>query len=114
MRTSSAALLLLASGCARSAEKPEGNLIACALGGSDAFVRSCAIQRTATDSGESVVIRRPDGGFRRFAINRDEVAAADGAETVKTTAAARFLEEAVGGDRYRIPRIQSGGVAHAR
>jgi hypothetical protein len=45
--------------------------IECALAGSLAFERSCTTEQIAGSDGKILVIRHPDGGFRRFDILTD-------------------------------------------
>jgi hypothetical protein len=88
-----------------TADVPAGEKIACALGGSDRPVAECAIER----SGESLTIRHPDGGFRRFAVTGDRIEAADGAASANVQViAGNRIEIAVDGDRYRLPAALVG------
>ena len=52
-----------------------------------------------------LVVRHPDGGFRRFEVMRDGtgLAAADGAERAVVSLHEQGIEVAVGTDRYRFP-----------
>jgi hypothetical protein len=79
--------------------------IACALGGSTEFVRDCKIERVEQEGRLSLVVRHPDGGFRRFDVLTDGrgVAVADGAEQAETALVGSELEVVVGADAYRFP-----------
>jgi hypothetical protein len=54
--------------------------IECALAGSTGFDRNCTTERISGPEGQLLVIRHPDGGFRRFKILTDGrgLAPADG------------------------------------
>ena len=110
-RTSTAGFLLLLAACTQEAdEQPaaaameEDSLIECALDGSGSFARDCTIERTARAGALAIVVRHPDGSFRRFAAyeNGTEIETADGAERAATTPYDGGLEVAVGSNRYRI------------
>lgn len=77
----------------------------CAQGGGE-LRAECTAERTAMPGGGvAITMRHPDGHFRRFAVSPDArtVEAADGAEPVAVSRAARALEIAIGSDRYRLP-----------
>lgn len=79
------------------------NRIDCRFPGADQFERSCTFEREGEDV---LVIRKPDGGFRRLRIVSDGrgVIAADGAEQAEVTVLAdNRIEVAIGGDRFRLP-----------
>ncbi len=82
-----------------------GEQIACALGGGAGFTPVCAVDRAQVDGHGVLVVRHPDGGFRRFAVLADGrgLAAADGAEVAQVAVAEKLLEVRVGEDRYRFP-----------
>ncbi len=111
MRTSSAALLLLAlaacsQGESEAAAAGQGDeLIECAVNGAPAFVRECAAERVEDGERVMLVVRHPDGGFRRFEVtdNGEGLATADGADTATILRSADGLDVAVGSDRYRFP-----------
>ena len=108
-RTFSTAAVLLLAACSPDAavvaSADEDDLIACALGGSASFTRDCVVERAQTDGGVLLVVRHPDGGFRRFVASADRlgVAPADGAEPATLSFGDDGVEVAVGGDRYRFP-----------
>jgi hypothetical protein len=118
MRTSSAALLLLVTACSSGASEvapPDpDDLIECALAGAASFARDCAVERSEEEAGLILVVRHPDGGFRRFEVLTDGrgLASADGADraqiAVHGTGVDSGIEVAVGADRYRFPATIAG------
>ena len=102
MRIFSAGLCLVLAACGGTptGERPVGEAIACALDGAAGFESECTLER----SGDQLIVHRPDGGFRRFAVTGGAVAALDGADAADIARDADgTLEIAVEGDRYRIP-----------
>lgn len=88
------------------------NRIECALHGADAFTRDCMVERAPQDGVLYLVVRQPDGAFRRFQVLKDGrgIAAADGAEEAETTLSGDILEVTVGKDRYRFPATQKAHI----
>lgn len=90
-----------------AAEQPaeDDGKIACALAGAKEFSRDCTIERIQQDGKLTLVVRHPDGGFRRFEVltNGRGVAVADGAEQAESALVGSELEVAVGADAYRFP-----------
>ncbi|MEO9600866.1 hypothetical protein [Parasphingorhabdus sp.] len=86
--------------------------IKCAVNGTSEFVRDCAIERLSGDGKVTLIIRHPDGGFRRFNILTDGhgLEAADGFEAARIS----IVEDGeilvqVGPDQYLLPaRIKPG------
>lgn len=116
MRISSAAALLLLAACAQDAPEASAadadDRIECAVAGAAEFVRACQVERGEVDGAAILVVRHPDGGFRRFEVKRDGtgLAAADGAERAVVSLHEQGIEVAVGADRYRFPaRIMGNG-----
>ena len=97
-----AGLLALASCSAPDAEAPPGETIPCALDGAAEFAPVCGVEQKIVPGGTILVVRHPDGGFRRFEIEGDWVRTADGAETATATPGIDATEVAVGNDRYRL------------
>jgi hypothetical protein len=106
MRILPIALLLLV-GC--GSEPPStgsaeaDDRIDCRIGASTGFERHCRIEQGEADV---IVIRKPDGGFRRLRFVDDGrgVVAADGAEpAIVTIIAAGEIDVAIGGDNFRLP-----------
>ena len=114
MRSARLAFLLLPvlSGCgegdsaAQAAAEAEDNRIECRIGNSPQFDRFCTIEHGSSDAGRILVVRKPDGGFRRLLVAGDGrgVVAADGAEPAQVTIIADDrIEVAIGGDLFRLP-----------
>ena len=108
MRISSPALIgLLALGACTQpkavAMQEDGkggeNGIACRLGDQTAFENVCAIDRID----KILIVRQPDGGFRRLAITDD-------GKGVKI-AGDKQIEVAIGGNSYRLPATLKGTSA---
>jgi hypothetical protein len=103
-------LLLAACGRADPADQAkaeaEDHRIDCRIAGADQFERFCTIEYVENEAGRTLVVRKPDGGFRRLLVTGDGrgVAAADGAEPAQVTIIADDrIEVAIGGDTFRLP-----------
>jgi hypothetical protein len=120
-----AAMLLLASGCSNEPDNAvlaeveadqvrdaaAAGRIPCALAGADAFRLNCTMERVAGADGETLVLGRPDAGYRRFRITTDGrgVIAADGADVASVTLVDDGqIEVVVATDRYRLPATVKG------
>ena len=80
--------------------------IECALAGSLTFKRGCTTEQIASSDGKILVIRHPDGGFRRFSILTDGrgLAPADGFDETKISLLSDgMIEVSSGDDKYRLP-----------
>jgi len=128
MRTIATSLILLLTACSGAGETaPSGSgsatpdaarspeddgRIACALAGSTEFTRACTVERVEQDGKLSLVVRHPDGGFRRFEVLTDGrgVAVADGSEQAETALVGSELEVVVGNDAYRFPASRKPGT----
>jgi hypothetical protein len=87
--------------------------VSCALADEAEFIEQCDVERIQNGDKRELVIRHPDGGFRRFEIVTDGrgLVAADGAEAaVVTPLADGRIQLSVGTDRYRIPATVKPGV----
>lgn len=131
MRIFSASLaLLLVSGCGKpdnavlaeaekdaAAQAANEGLIECAINGDTDFSKGCQSERLAGENGVTLIVRHPDGGFRRFNILTDGrgLEAADGSERAQV----EIVEEdkilvSVGSDKYLMPaRMKSPATADA-
>lgn len=101
-----APLLLAACGSGAPPEVAEGGEhVACAVGGAKDMRPVCAVEREQRDGALFLVVRHPDGGFRRFEVLRDGrgLAAAEGADPAKVTLSGSTIEVEVAGDLYRFP-----------
>lgn len=110
------ALAFALSACSRSSEPPpvaEGaEHIDCALNGAPTFEKLCAVDRALQGRVLTLIVRHPDGAFRRFVVLDDGrgLAAADGAEEAVTSYADGVAEVSIGGDRYRFPAKRKDDV----
>lgn len=103
--------LLVLGACGRSEEeKPVATVendgrIDCRVGADTQFTRFCTLERSRTEEGLLLTVRKPDGGFRRLKATRDgRVAAADGAETAEVRIVGEDLIEVdIAGDSFRLP-----------
>ncbi len=97
-------LCLLAS-CTESEALPVGAAIECALDGAAGFAAVCSMERQDRDGQRLLVVRHPDGGFRRFELGVPErgMITADGMEQAIVERGDGLVEVRVGADRYRLP-----------
>jgi hypothetical protein len=114
-RTAGGPLLLLAA-CSQTTDGPQADAdgaIGCALSGATAFTRDCWIERAGTAALPMLIVRHPDGGFRRFEVisGRQGLASADGADIVRMSQADDGLEVSIGTDRYRFPARMLGDAS---
>lgn len=81
-----AGLALLLTACSPSesgAPAAQGDtLIDCAVGGAADFAHECSLERSRQDGTPMLIVRHPDGGFRRFKIIDEghSLTAADGCQ----------------------------------
>lgn len=101
---------LLLSGCNQAgqegADSKSGDLIACALDGDREFESKCAVERALVDDELQLVVRHPDGGFRKFVVLTDGrgLTTADGSEEIESRLVDdERIEIKVGSDSYRFP-----------
>jgi hypothetical protein len=89
--------------------------IECALAGSTEFNRNCTTERVSGAEGQMLVVRHPDGGFRRFKILTDGrgLSPADGfdADFKITVMANGMIEVKSVDDVYRLPAAIKGAEA---
>ena len=91
---------------AQAAAEPDDGRIECRIANSPQFDRFCTIEYRESEAGRTLVVRKPDGGFRRLLVARDGrgVVAADGAEQAQVTIiAADRIEVTIAGDTFRLP-----------
>lgn len=119
MRISSAlSILALLAGCspepgAENMVAPVGDSVAageddgrvaCAMEGYEGFQRVCSLERHYDANGLLLIVRLPDGGFRRLRVTEGTLVAADGAEPAEVTPAGEdAIEVAIGDARVRLP-----------
>ena len=97
---------LLLAACSEGAEaEVPGSPVECALAGATDFAATCTMEREERDGQRLLVIRHPDGGFRRFELGVAErgIVAADGVQPAEVTRGKGVVELRVGPDRYRLP-----------
>ena len=105
LRISSAILLLALAACSgKSAGEAAANSerIACALADAKTFTSGCEVERISVNGKSSLIIRHPDGSFRRFEVLADghSLATTDGADPVEMTPNGKDTEITVGDDHY--------------
>jgi hypothetical protein len=112
MRPAAGLVLLLAACSPGAASGPAGGLIDCAIGSAAQFTHDCTMEQVEQNGRRFVIVRHPDGGFRRFEVldGGRSVAAADGAEAAAISSNGESMDVAIDGDRYRIPdaRLRDG------
>jgi hypothetical protein len=93
-----------------------GERIACALAGAQTFSNDCAVDRMDTNGALTLIVRHPDGAFRRFAVVTDGrgLVVADGAEQAKTRIEGDKLAVSVADDRYLFPAKIKSTAADAK
>lgn len=103
-------VLMLLDACSKNeaeappkvAEGPER--VECALGPGTIFAKDCAIERSKEGETYKMILRHPDGGFRRLEVDADNtIVSADGADAAQIVLNGTVAEVTVGEDRYRIP-----------
>lgn len=79
--------------------------VPCALRGEQTYARMCAVERASDDGRTVLIVRHPDGGFRRLeeVDNGRSYAAADGADTAEVAVDKDKLAVTVDGDHYLFP-----------
>ena len=96
-------------------EAAKAGRIECALAGSTDFDRKCTTERISGPEGQLLVIRNPDGGFRRFKILTDGrgLAPADGIDPDFKLAVigGGMIEVRSADDIYRLPADIKGETA---
>ncbi len=89
--------------------------IECALAGSTSFNRNCSTERVSGAEGQLLVVRHPDGGFRRFKILTDGrgLTPADGVDPdfKLTVMGDGMIEVRSSEDIYRLPAAIKGTTA---
>jgi hypothetical protein len=91
--------------------------IECALAASNSFERVCSTEQISANGSIMLVIRHPDGGFRRFNILTDGrgLAPADGFDQTRINLLHEdMIELSSGDDKYRLPALIRTDVADDR
>ncbi|QDK33073.1 hypothetical protein [Sphingomonas sp. IC081] len=113
------ALVLALAACSSKHEAPdvaEGeDHIPCAVSGSGELKPICAVERHQGANGLTLLVRHPDGGFRRFAVVSDGrgLEVADGAQVAITRLEGGKLDVSVGADRYLFPATRKSHAPQA-
>ncbi|WP_404480786.1 hypothetical protein [Novosphingobium sp. BL-52-GroH] len=113
-----ATLALLLAACSSDREPPavaEGaGHVDCAVGGTSDFKPVCSLERIEADGRTTMIVRHPDGAFRRFEVSDDGegLVPSDGAETATTSLADGKLVVTLGADRYRFPVPEQADAPH--
>ena len=109
--------ILVLAGCGdagppnQAAAEADDGRIECRIGSATQFERFCTLEYRDEAAGRTLVVRKPDGGFRRLRLTGDGrgVEAADGAEPAQVTIIADDrIEVAIGGDTFRLPATVRG------
>ncbi|WP_395333879.1 hypothetical protein WBP06_08790 [Novosphingobium sp. BL-8H] len=89
--------------------------ISCAIGGSAELKPVCAVERYRGAEGLILLVRHPDGGFRRFTVVGDGrgLVVADGAQVAVTRLEGDRLDLSVGADRYVFPATRKSHAPQA-
>ncbi len=111
-RSAAVSALLVLSACDQAAAPAvdEGRLIECALAGAGSFARECRADVVRQGDVPQLILRHPDGGFRRFEIlagdaaTERHLATADGADPAQFNDDGQVLAITIEADRYRVPR----------
>lgn len=108
MRTFSLFGALLVAGCSQDyapAAEINDEPVFCALAGSGEFKDQCRAERTVVEGAQVIVVRHPDGAFRRLEVSKDgqNLLAADGADQTQSALKGDRFEVILGPDRYVIP-----------
>jgi len=79
--------------------------IACSLAGPAQLQQDCTVERVRSGEGLMLVVRHPNGAFRRFRVMEDGsgLAPADGALQAQSRLEEGELELAIGEEIYRFP-----------
>lgn len=109
MRSVTASVLILGlAACSRGGSEPakDTGKIACALAGSAQFEQRCWVETVVEKGRKLLIVRAPDGSFRRFVAVDDGRGAipADGADDSSAEwVDGGKLQLTVGQDRYQFP-----------
>ncbi|MCB2066276.1 MAG: hypothetical protein KDE15_06515 [Erythrobacter sp.] len=84
-------------------------MIECAINGAAGFSPDCTMERHEVDGRSELIVRHPDGAFRRFwlGVEGRGLITADGAEQAEVTSHGGYVEVRVGADRYHLPLAQA-------
>ena len=74
------------------------------------MAHDCLVERATREGETLLIVRRPDGGYRRF-VELDDgrgLAAADGADEARVTLDGDVLQVEIADETYRFPARSSG------
>ena len=93
-----------ASGLFGSNDKPAES-VPCALADAKTFTAVCTIERTSQDGKVNLIVRHPDGGFRRLVVldGGKGYAVADGSDESVIEPNGKEIEVTVADDHYLFP-----------
>ncbi|EIZ80407.1 hypothetical protein WSK_0965 [Novosphingobium sp. Rr 2-17] len=99
---------LAIAACSSSKEPPPvvpQDHIECAVGGAADLRKVCVVERIESGGQATLIVRHPDGAFRRFDLTTDGtgLVVADGSQPAVTRLDGDTLDVMVGADRYRFP-----------
>lgn len=104
------AFVLLVAGCdnaqqASAVPVAGTTMIDCSLNGAGGFGRDCSMERVEQDGDSFIIVRHPDGAFRRFdlGVPGRGLVTADGAQQAEVTNRGGYVEVRVDSDRYHLP-----------
>ncbi|WP_145955452.1 hypothetical protein [Sphingorhabdus sp. SMR4y] len=89
-----------------AAQAGDDGKISCAIDGASDFTRDCLVERLSGENGVTMIIRHPDGGFRRFNVLTDGhgLEAADGFDKARISIVEDGkIQVSVGPDKYLLP-----------
>lgn len=100
--------VLLLAGCNDAQEASAASastMIDCSLNGAGGFGRDCVMERVEQDGDSFIIVRHPDGAFRRFELGVPGrgLITADGAQDAEVADRGGYVEVRVGSDRYHLP-----------
>ncbi len=96
---------LLFGACTNAGDDAARTGVECALSGAAGFSADCTIERQEIEGQRLLIVRHPDGGFRRFELGVPGrgIVTADGVEQAAVERGDGLIEVRVGSDRYRLP-----------
>jgi hypothetical protein len=118
-RISSVLMLAGLAGCSAQSEPASQAAattpVSCALAEATTSTSERNAERSSADGKPILVIRHPDGGFRRLAVldGGRRFAAADGSDPAEAVTNGQEIEVTVGQDHYLLPTPAQASADHA-
>lgn len=106
--------------CSSGEEQPQAaegaERIDCAIGPGGEFGPDCLVETAESDGAALLIVRHPDGGFRRFEKLDDGrgLRVMDGSDEARLKFADGILEVTVGTDAYRFPANSVDNTSNAQ